>query len=101
MQSPERNHKCVVNCTANPAQRTGELEAPARTSVSKRFRRLEWNEVVWHGDFVADECLGLQPWEGPGGFRAGTFARPIYRVKGTEWRRPTATAKEKRNLEHR
>ena len=53
---------------AKPTQRTGEPEAPARASVPERFRRLNWNEVVWSGDFVADGRLGLQLWEGRGLF---------------------------------
>src|SRR5512137_215931 len=95
----ERNHERVVNCATNPNQRTAEPEALARTSVSKRFRRLKRNESVWHGDFVADECLGLQRWEGPGGFRADTFVRPVYRLKGTERVRPTATPQARHTLE--
>jgi len=55
-----------MNCLAKPTQRTGKPEAPARASVPERFRRLKWNEAVWSGDFVADERLGLQLWEGPG-----------------------------------
>jgi hypothetical protein len=68
-----------MNCPAKPTQRTVEPEAPTRASVPERFRRLKWNEVGWSCDFVANERLGLQPWEGPSGFRAGSFARPIYR----------------------
>jgi hypothetical protein len=49
-----------MNCLANLTQRTGEPEAHARASVPERFRRLKWNEVVWSGDFVADERFGLQ-----------------------------------------
>jgi hypothetical protein len=49
-----------MNCLATPAQRTGEPEAPARAGVSECFRRLKWNEVVWSGDFVADELLGFE-----------------------------------------
>ena len=92
----ETIHERGANCAAIPAQRTGEPEAPARTSVSEGFRRLKRNEVVSHGDFVADERLGLQPWEGPGGFRADAFVRPIYRRKETEKFRPTATSRSKR-----
>jgi hypothetical protein len=36
-----------MNCLATPTHRTGEPEAPARASVSERFRPLKWNEVVW------------------------------------------------------
>src|SRR6266478_8306088 len=62
---------------AKPTQRTGEPEAPARASVPERFRRLKRNEVVWSGEFVADERLGFELWEAPDVFRAGSFARPI------------------------
>jgi hypothetical protein len=81
--------KMTMNCLAKPTQRTGKPEAPARASVPERFRRLKWNEAVWSGDFIADERLGLQLWEGPGVFRAGSFARPIYRKEETESFRPT------------
>jgi hypothetical protein len=57
----------TMNCLATPTQRTGEPEAPARASVSERFRRLKWNEsgVACSGDFVADERLGFELWEAP------------------------------------
>jgi hypothetical protein len=89
-----------MNCLGKPKQRTREPEAPAIVSVPERFRRLEWNEVVSPGDFVADKRLGLQPWEGPGGFRAGSFAGPIYRKEETERFRPSGTRKTKRNTKH-
>jgi hypothetical protein len=63
-----------MNCLAKPTQQTGEPEAPARASVPERFRRLKRNEVVWSGDFVADERLGFELWEAPDVFRAGSFA---------------------------
>jgi hypothetical protein len=43
------------------------------------FRQLEWNEVVYHGDYVADEHSVLKLWEGLSGFRAGSFVQFIYR----------------------
>ena len=86
---------------AKPTQRTGEPEALARGSVPKRFRRLKWNEVVWPGDFVADKRLGLQPWEGPGGFRVDAFVRPIYQREETARFRTTPTRKPKQNTKHR
>ena len=91
----------TMNCLATPTQRTGEPEAPARASVSERFRRLKWNEVVWSGDFVADERLGFELWEASGVFRAGSFARPIYRKEETERFRSTSTRKPKQNAKHR
>ncbi len=74
-----RNRERVVDSATKPSQRTGEPETLSRVGVPERFRRLKWNEVVCHGDFVADERLGLELWEGPGGFRADTFVKPIYR----------------------
>ena len=73
-----------MNCLAKPTQQTGEPEAPARASVPERFRRLKRNEVVWSGDFVADERLRFELWEAPDVFRAGSFARPIYRKEETK-----------------
>jgi hypothetical protein len=56
-----------------------KTEASAKASIPKRFRRLKWNEVVSLGDFVSDQHRGFKPWEGPSGFRTGTFLNPIYR----------------------
>ena len=64
---------------AKPSRRTDGPEALPGAGVPERFRRLKWNEVVCQGDFVADERLGLERWEGPGGFRADTFVKPVYR----------------------
>jgi hypothetical protein len=47
--------------------------------VAKHFRRLKMHELVGRGDFVADPLLGFKPWEGPTGFRADSFMKPIYR----------------------
>jgi len=84
MAKTECDRTMTMNCLAKPTQRTGKPEAPARASVPERLRRLKWNEAVWSGDFVADERLGLQLWEGPGVFRPGSFARPIYRKEETK-----------------
>ena len=68
---------------AKPTQRTGEPEAPARASVPERFRRLKRNEVVWSGDFVADERLGFELWE------RRTYSEPArLRDQFTERKRP-------------
>ena len=56
-------------------------ETSAKTDIPKGLRRLRWNEVVSAGDFVKDEHRGLEPWEGPNGFRADAFVKPIYRQK--------------------
>ena len=56
-----------------------EDAAAGKTGISKRFRRLKWNELVTRGDFVENGNQGFEPWEGPGGFRADSFVKPIYR----------------------
>ena len=87
----------TMNSLATPKQRTGEPEAPARASVPERFRRLKRNEVVWSGDFVADERLGFELWERRTYSEPGSFARPIYRKEETERFRSTSTRKPKQN----
>jgi hypothetical protein len=54
-------------------------EVAASDGASKQFRRLEANELVSRGDFVADPHSGFESWEGPTGFRADSFVKPIYR----------------------
>lgn len=89
-----RNRERAVDDAASSTPPTGEPEALPRAGVLKRLRRLKWNEVVFRGDFVASEHRGFEPWEGPGGFRADTFVKPIYRLYES---RSTATRKSKRN----
>jgi hypothetical protein len=45
----------------------------------KHFRRLKSNELVTRGDFVLNDQQEYDLWEGPLGFRADAFVRPIYR----------------------
>lgn len=87
-----KNSEGVAASAPEPTQQTGESGAPAKAGVPKRFRRLKWNELVSHGDFVADEHRGFEPWEGPSGFRADSFVKPIYRQHES---RSTATKKLK------
>jgi len=56
-----------------------EGAAAGKANVVERFRRLKWNELVRQGDFVEDGHQGFEPWEGPGGFQADSFIKPIYR----------------------
>jgi len=51
----------------------------AKTGIPKNFRRLNWDELVRHGDLVVDAQLRLEPWSGPSGFRADAFEKPVYR----------------------
>jgi len=59
-------------------QREPAKAAPTREAY-RGYRLLAWDEVVYHGDYVADEEAGLKPWEGLSGFRAGSFVQSIYR----------------------
>jgi hypothetical protein len=56
-----------------------ENEMTVEAGVPEGFRRLEWHEPVLAGDFVMDERRGFEAWEGPPGFRADSFVKPIYR----------------------
>jgi hypothetical protein len=86
----ERNHKRMVECGVKRSRRPVEPGAPPWAGAPEGFRRLKWNEVVCRGDFVADEHRGFEPWEGPGGFQADSFVKPIYRRAEL---RPVATQK--------
>jgi hypothetical protein len=59
------------------------IEIPFGNAGLKRFRRLKWNELVSSGDFVPNLEAGVEPWEGPSGFQAGSFLKPIYRQEKT------------------
>jgi hypothetical protein len=67
-------------------------EEIANTPVPKGLRLLNSNELVSPGDFVGDGHQGIAPWEGPSGFRADSFVRPIYRPHGSH---STTTKKTK------
>jgi hypothetical protein len=60
------------------------------------YRRLSWDEVVSRGDYVADEDQPLEAWDGPTGFRAGSFVKPTYRKGRNKRRRPASTKKPER-----
>jgi hypothetical protein len=71
-------------------QRMNPILGAAEAGEPKRFRRLKWNELVTQGDFVSDGHHGFQPWEGPTGFRADAFVKPIYRRDRRRMARKTA-----------
>jgi hypothetical protein len=67
-------------CTRQPHLNMSEQsEANMKAGDPKGFRRLKSSELVSLGDFVANEGRGFELWEGPGGFRADSFVKPIYR----------------------
>ena len=81
-----------AGCMTQTTPLVNQAEVAAPVGASQHFRRLKPGEVVARGDFVANEQRGLEPWEGPGGFRAGAFVKPIYRRAAS---RSSATKKTK------
>ncbi|MBI5386956.1 MAG: hypothetical protein HZA90_19970 [Verrucomicrobia bacterium] len=79
MASTKRHSEEMANGATHSAQQMEKAKASVKAGVPKRVRRLKWNEVVCRGDFVANEHQGFKPWEGPSGFRADAFVKPIYR----------------------
>jgi len=67
-----------------------QATASAPTPTAKHFRQLQADELVTRGDYSANENQGFDPWEGPTGFRADAFVKPIYRKQS---RRPAGTKK--------
>jgi hypothetical protein len=59
--------------------RNEQAQATRRPGVPKRLRRLKSDELVSVGDFVANESNEFELWEGPQGFLADSFIKPIYR----------------------
>ena len=47
-----------------------------------RFRRVKSHELVIPGDYIKDGAR-YEPWEGPRGFRAASFCKPVYRAEWT------------------
>jgi len=54
-----------MNCLAKPTQRTARTRSTRASQRSGTLPAFEWNEVVWSGEFVADERLWLELWEAP------------------------------------
>jgi hypothetical protein len=61
--------------------RSAGVATGAMAGTRCRFRRLKSREMVYSGDYVKDAARGFEPWEGPGGFRASSFAKPVYRLR--------------------
>jgi hypothetical protein len=66
-----------------PRRNAKSPRASANSGGSESFRRLKPDEMVRTGDFVADQNGGFEAWDGPGGFLADAFLKPIYRRNGT------------------
>ncbi len=90
LESTKANCEARAGGAAGTSQSAHPPGAATQAGVPKSFRRLKSNELVGRGDFVVDEHRGFEPWEGPGGFQAKAFVKPIYRRQG---RRPAAVRK--------
>ena len=88
----KKKGEAPAGCVTQTPPPVNQSEAAAPADVPQHFRRLKPGEVVGRGDFVANEQRGLEPWEGPGGFHAGAFVRPIYRRDAS---RPSRAKKSK------
>ncbi|MBI4658733.1 MAG: hypothetical protein HY735_07760 [Verrucomicrobia bacterium] len=56
-----------------------ELVTSLSGSAQVRFRRLKTDEPAMYGDYVENEDSSYRLWEGPTGFRAGSFLNKVYR----------------------
>jgi hypothetical protein len=56
-----------------------EAGSSALPVLLEQLRLLNRNERVQRGDYVQSGGDQFEPWEGPGGFRADTFVKQIYR----------------------
>ena len=88
----ETSRPGVKEVTAGDDQTANAGGVLTTIAEPKGFRRLKFNELVSLGDFVHDDSLGLQPWDGPRGFQAGSFVKPIYRPQRIRSTTPKATA---------
>jgi len=79
LKAIKRNGEVPMKRTSKAIQFVIQPPAYTKVIVPKGFRRLKWNELVISGDFVMDDLRGFAPWEGPSGFRADSFVKPIYR----------------------
>ncbi len=52
-------------------------------SSQVQFRRLKFNELVRHGDYIQDGDSTYRQWDGPPGFQAGSFLKKVYRPEQT------------------
>jgi hypothetical protein len=60
----------------------GDIATVATVAWNRaRFRRLKLSERVWIGDYIKSAAGGYEPWDGPGGFSASSFAKPVYRLR--------------------
>ena len=58
-------------------------KAAARADLPEGLRHLQSDELVRRGDLVEDDDRQFRPWEGPNGFQAKSFVKPIYRRSET------------------
>jgi hypothetical protein len=84
MEPADHPRETLVPDTTRRTQPPGQPDTSAKADIPIQLRLLNGNEVVSRGDFVAGEHQEFELWEGPAGFRADSFVKPIYRrARGT------------------
>jgi hypothetical protein len=76
------NHSGLINASHEKKACVRSDDKPdvfTNVGATKCFRRLRSSELVSRGDFVVNEHQGFELWEGPAGFRADAFVKPIFR----------------------
>lgn len=81
MKSRPNSHPLVGRLEKPASNALEPPEAAKPAGETDGLRRLDFNELVSTGDFVMNEQREFEEWEGPNGFRADSFVKPIYRRK--------------------
>lgn len=79
MEAADKSREPLAPDATGRTQSLSRPETTAQADIPGELRRLNGNEVVSRGDFVAGEHQGFELWEGPAGFRADSFVKPVYR----------------------
>lgn len=81
MKSRPNSHPQVARLEKPDSKALETPEATEPADETDGLRRLDFNELVSTGDFVMNAQREFEEWEGPNGFRADSFVKPIYRRK--------------------
>lgn len=79
METADKSREPLASDATGRTQSPSQPEPSAPAGIPIELRLLNGNEVVSRGDFVAGEHQEFELWEGPAGFRADSFLKPIYR----------------------
>ncbi|TAL07389.1 MAG: hypothetical protein EPO07_00275 [Verrucomicrobia bacterium] len=79
METKKKNFEATASSATIAPLPVDGSEVTTEEGAPDHFRLLKSNELVSRGDVVANEHQGFELWEGPSGFRADAFVKPIYR----------------------